>query len=226
MAPKVGVVLSGCGYLDGSEIHEAVLALYFLDRAGAEIHCFAPDRDQFHVINHLTGEPTGEVRNVLVESARIARGAVRDLREADMDSLDALVLPGGYGAAKNLSDFAFRGTQCEVDPDLARILSSAVAAKKPILAICISPAVLAAALRRMGSHAVSLTIGDDVETARAIESLGCRHVPCSVDRVVVDEQHRIISTPAYMLGPGPGEVGAGIKEGVRRLLSWLGARSP
>lgn len=226
MAPKVGVVLSGCGYLDGSEIHEAVLALYFLDRAGAEIHCFAPDRDQFHVVNHLTGEPSGEVRNVLVESARLARGAVRSLREADMETLDALLLPGGYGAAKNLSDFAMKGPECAVDPDLARIVAAAIARRRPVLAICIAPAVVAAALRRMGSHAVTLTIGDDADTARAVERLGCRHQACPVDRVVVDEEHRVISTPAYMLGTGPAEVGAGIEAAVEVLMRWIGREAP
>lgn len=221
MAPKVGVVLSGCGYLDGSEIHEAVLVLYFLDRARAEIQCFAPDRDQFHVVNHLTGEPTRETRNVRVESARIARGAVMDLGQADMGALDALVLPGGYGAAKNLSDFAISGTECSVDPGLVRLIAAAVERRKPVVAICISPAVLAAALKRSGSPGASLTIGTDPEAARAVQALGCRHVSCGVDRVVVDEERRIISTPAYMLGSGPREVGAGIEEAIRRLMAWL-----
>lgn len=219
---RVGVVLSGCGYLDGAEIQEAVFTLYFLDRAGATVECFAPDKPQMHVVNHLDGQPTGETRNVLVESARIARGNVRDLAQADMTELDALALPGGYGAAKNLSTFATAGKDAEVDPDLVRLVGAALEAKKPILAICISPAILAAALAKHGS-AAKLTIGDDADTAAAIEALGSAHEACPVDRAVVDDARRIISTPAYMLGPGPKGVAAGIEQGVAKLMSWLGS---
>jgi enhancing lycopene biosynthesis protein 2 len=217
---RVGVVLSGCGYLDGAEIQEAVFTLYFLDRAGVTIDCFAPNKPQMHVVNHLDGEPTGETRNVLVESARIARGQVRDLAEAKMNDLDALALPGGYGVAKNLSTFATAGKDAELDPDLVRLVGEAVAAGKPILAICISPAILAAALAKHGSSA-KLTIGDDAGTAAAIEALGSTHQNCSVERAVVDEEHKIVSTPAYMLGPSPKGVAAGIEQGVAKLMSWL-----
>jgi enhancing lycopene biosynthesis protein 2 len=217
---RIGVVLSGCGYLDGAEIQEAVFTLLFLDRAGAEVQCFAPNKPQMHVVNHLDGEPTGETRNVLVESARIARGEVRDLAEAKMEELDALALPGGYGVAKNLSSFATAGKDAEVDPELVRLVGEAVKAGKPVLAICISPAILAAALAKHGSKA-KLTIGDDAGTAEAIEALGSTHQRCPVDRAVVDEEHKIISTPAYMLGPGPKGVAAGIEQGVAKLMSWL-----
>lgn len=218
--PSVGVVLAGCGFLDGAEIHEAVFTLYFLDRAGFDVHCFAPSRPQHHVVNHLTGEPTAETRNVLVESARIARGKIAPLDTASMSELSALVLPGGYGAAKNLSDLAFRGPDAEVDQDLLRLIGEAVAAHKPILAICISPAVVAAALRKLGKHA-ELTIGNDEATAQAIEKMGSRHTSCAVTDAVVDEANRIISTPAYMLGPGPKDVAAGIESAVQTLAHWL-----
>lgn len=220
MAAKVGVVLSGAGYLDGSEIQEAVFTLLFLDRAGAEIHCYAPDRDQMHVVNHLTGKPTEERRNVLVESARITRGNIEPLSAAKMADLDALVLPGGFGAAKNLSNFATAGAQAEVEADLVRLIGEAVEQNKPIGAICISPAVLAVALERVGSEA-TLTIGNDSGTAGAIEALGSHHEVCPVDRVVVDEAHKIVSTPAYMLGPGPKGVAAGIEQTVNTVLGWI-----
>ncbi len=220
MPARIGVVLSGCGYLDGSEIQEAVFTLYFLDRAGARTYCFAPDRLQMHVVDHLTGQPTGEQRNTLAEAARITRGKVTDLARASMTELDALVLPGGYGAAKNLSDFATKGTDCTVDPQLRRLIGEAVTARKPIVAICISPAILAIALRTAGISA-KLTIGDDRETANAIEQLGCSHEDCPVDRAIVDEQHRIVSTPAYMLGPGPKGVADGIEQAISTLMRWL-----
>ncbi len=222
--PSVGVVLAGCGFLDGAEIHESVLSLYFLDRAGFDIHCFAPDKPQHHVINHLTGEPMAETRNVLVEAARIARGKVKPLSQAQMSHIDALVIPGGYGAAKNLSDLAFRGAQAEVDGDLVRLIGEAVTAHKPIVAICISPAVVAAALHKLGRGA-TLTIGHDEGTAQAIEQLGSQHKTCAVTHAVVDEANRIISTPAYMLGPGPKDVGAGIEEAVATLTRWLHGRA-
>jgi enhancing lycopene biosynthesis protein 2 len=217
---KVAVILSGCGYLDGAEIQEAVFSLYFLDRAGAEVRCFAPDRDQMHVVDHLRGEPTEETRNVRVESARIARGEVDALCDARMDDFDALVIPGGFGAAKNLSSFATEGAGASVDEDFVRLVGEAVSARKPIVAICISPAVLAAALAKVGSKA-TVTIGNDAGTASAIESLGSTHSDCPVHEAVIDEEHRIISTPAYMLGPGPKGVGAGIEQAIGTLMGWL-----
>ena len=217
---RVGVILSGCGFLDGAEIQEAVLALYFLDRAGAEIQCFAPDRDQMHVVNHLTGDATSEMRNVLVESARIARGEIRDVSQATMSELDALVMPGGFGAAKNLSDFVAKGPDADVDPNVVRLVGEAVKAGKPIVAICISPAVLAAALAKNG-YSAKLTIGSDEGTAAAIEKLGSNHQQCPVDRCVADDDRKILTTPAYMLGPGPKDVGAGIEQAIEKLMEWL-----
>ena len=215
MAARVGVVLSGCGFQDGAEIHESVLTLLALDRAGADVQCFAPDVAQRRVVNHLTGEETGEVRNVLVESARIARGEVKDLREAAADDLDALVLPGGFGAALNLSDFAVKGPEGSVDPDLEQLLRAMHAAKKPIGAICIAPAVIAQAL---GAEGPTLTIGNDADTAEAIQTCGAAHEACPVDAFVVDLENRIVSTPAYMLGPGVKDVAAGIEQCVAEVL--------
>lgn len=219
---KVGVVLSGCGFRDGAEIHESVLTLYFLERAGIEYRCYAPDQTQSSVVNHLTGEPTHETRNVLVESARIARGEIDPLANADMANLDALVLPGGFGAALNLSDFASQGADATVNADLLRLVADAVVAKKPIVAICIAPAVLAVALQKAGVSS-TVTIGNDEGTAAAIANTGCSHENCPVERAVIDEAHRVISTPAYMLGPGPKGVGAGIEQAIGTLAQWLRA---
>ena len=206
--------------MDGAEIQESVLTLYFLDRAGIGVSCFAPDRPQMHVMNHLTGETTDERRNVLVESARIVRGSVQDLANASMKAFDALVLPGGFGVAKNLSDFAVKGPAATVAPELVRVIGEAVEAKKPIVAICIAPAILAAALSKLGA-AARVTIGDDAATAQAIESLGSIHQVCPVEEAVVDERHRIVSAPAYMMKAGPLGVGKGIEAAIGKLASWL-----
>jgi enhancing lycopene biosynthesis protein 2 len=216
MTTRVGVVLSGCGFKDGGEIHESVLTLLALDRAGAEVHCFAPDVDQAKVVNHLTGEPVEETRNVLVESARIARGEIKDLEEANADDLDALVLPGGFGAAMNLSDFAVKGPDGTVNPTLAKLLRDMHAQKKPIGAICIAPATVALAL---GSEKPTLTIGNDAGTAQAIEACGASHQDCPVDDFVVDRERRIVTTPAYMLGPSIRHIAAGIDRCVAEVLS-------
>ena len=217
---KVAVILSGCGFLDGAEIQESVFTLYFLDVAGAQVRCFAPNRDQMHVVDHLKGEPTDETRNVLVESARIARGAVEELSGLKMDEFDALVMPGGFGVAKNLSEFATKGADASVDEDLVRVVGEAHRAGKPIGAICISPAVLAAALKQVGSSA-TLTIGNDEGTASAVEALGSTHQACPVNEAVFDAEHKIASTPAYMLGPGPKGVAAGIQKTVEQVLAWI-----
>jgi enhancing lycopene biosynthesis protein 2 len=192
---RIGIVLSGCGYQDGSEIHEATLALLTLQEAGATVECFAPAKPQTRVANHLTGASASGTRQVLEESARIARGKIRDLREASPAALDALVLPGGFGAALNLSDFALKGTAATVDADLERLLLAMHEAGKPIGAICIAPAVLAKVFGRLAPR---LTIGRDRGTAEALTALGAVHVEAAVTDCVVDPKNRLVTTPAYM----------------------------
>ena len=216
---KIGVLLSGCGVFDGSEIHEAVLTLLALDRAGAEIVCLAPNVEQAHVIDHLTQKETGEKRNVLVESALIARGEVKDLNDVKAADLDGLTIPGGFGAAKNLSDFAFKGQDATVLPDVQRLLSEMVAAGKPVGAICIAPATLTKAL---SDKKPEVTIGSDSGTAAAIEAMGGKHKTCTVDMIHVDEANRIVSTPAYMLGPSIKDVAEGIEKLVAKVLELAG----
>jgi len=213
---KGGVLLSGCGVFDGAEIHEAVLTLLALDRAGAEIVCMAPNVEQAHVINHLTQEVTAEKRNVLVESARIARGEIKDLKDVQAGDLDALIMPGGFGAAKNLSDFAFKGPQATVHPEVKRLLTDLAAAGKPIGAICIAPATLTKAL---ADRKPEVTIGTDAGTASAIEAMGGRHKSCSVDMIHLDAGNKLVSTPAYMLGPGIKDVALGIEKLVARVVA-------
>ena len=218
MGAKIGVVLSGCGFQDGAEIHESVLTLLAIERGGAEAVCFAPDIAQAQVVNHLTGETVDETRNVLVESARIARGAIRDVREADPASLDALVLPGGFGAALNLCTFAKDGPEATVDDGVASLVRAMHAAGKPIGAICIAPALIAKVL---GAEAPTLTIGTDEGTAGAIEACGATHRSCPVEEFVVDVDQRIVTTPAYMLGPGVKDVAAGIERCVGEVLRMI-----
>jgi enhancing lycopene biosynthesis protein 2 len=217
MVMTVGVILSGSGFKDGTEIREAVLALLALDRAGAEVRCFAPDIEQAVVIDHLRGQPAaGEKRNVLVESARIARGKVEDIRKAQAKDLDALVMPGGFGAAMNLSTFASKGADAAVNADVARLLRDMHAAKKPIGAICIAPAVVAKAL---GFAHPRLTIGNDKGTAAAVEACGAVHQDCPVEGFVVDRENRIVSTPAYMYGARLSEIATGIDKCVAEVMA-------
>ncbi|TCD48784.1 isoprenoid biosynthesis glyoxalase ElbB [Chlorobium sp. N1] len=217
MKKRIGVILSGCGHLDGSEIQEAVLTLLSIDRMGAEAVCFAPDIPQHHVVNHLSGEEEpGARRRVLEESARIARGRVADLSKFDADLLDALVIPGGYGAAKNLSTYAFKGAECEVDEGVARAVRLMHEARKPIGFICIAPAIAAKVL---GREHPELTIGSDAETARSLEAMGARHRECPVSEAHVWQEGKIVSTPAYMLGPSIAEVAKGIERLVEEVLA-------
>ncbi len=216
---KIGVLLSGCGVFDGSEIHEAVLTLLFLDKAGAEIVCMAPNIDQHHVIDHLTQHPTTEKRNVLVESARIARGNIKDLKDVDASQIDGLIIPGGFGAAKNLSDFAFKGADAQVLPEVKNLLGSLLKANKPVGAICIAPATLTKAL---SDKKVEVTIGTDSQTAATIESMGGTHKVCTVDMIHCDESNKIVSTPAYMLGPGIKDVAQGIEKLVNKVVELAG----
>jgi len=215
--PKVAVILSGCGVYDGAEIHESVITLLALDRQGAEVSIFAPNIPQYHVINHLTGQEMNEKRNVLVESARIARGSIKDLADANIADFDAVIFPGGFGAAKNLCDFAFKGVNCSVNPTVEKFIVEAFRAKKVLGFICIAPALLARVAAGLDLHP-NLTIGTDAETSKAIEHMGACHVSCMVKESVVDEKNKIVSTPAYMLGQSIGEVAAGIEKLVEKVI--------
>ena len=215
----VGVVLAGCGYLDGAEIHEATLTLLALDREGVTVRYLAPDVPQMHVVGHGTGEPEAEAtRNVREESARIARGPVEDLATVQASELDALIIPGGFGAAKNLCSFAVDGPDCSVHPDVARIVEDTFDAGKPLGLMCIAPAIGAKVL---GKHSIHLTIGNDAGTAGALETMGAVHVNAAVDEAVVDPNHKVVSTPAYMLGPSIAPVARGIDKLVSQVVAWL-----
>lgn len=213
---KVAVVLAGCGVYDGAEINEAVLTLLCLEQQGASYQCFAPDIEQMHVVNHLTGEPAqGESRNVLVEAARIARGNIRDLAQANAGEFDALLVPGGFGAAKNLSNFAVAGAEMEVQSDFLSLARAFHQSGKPIGLICIAP-VMAAAICGEGTRC---TIGNDADTAAAINAMGGEHLECPVSEARVDAQRKMVTTPAYMLAGSVSEAYSGISECVKEVLA-------
>lgn len=215
---KIGVVLSGCGVFDGSEIHEATFTLLAIDRAGCQAVCMAPNVE-FPVTNHLTKEASGEVRNVLTESARIARGDIVDIAGVAAADLDAIVLPGGFGAAKNLCDFAMKGAAASINPEVARLLREMAAASKPIGAICIAPVVIAAVLGKQ--LAATVTIGNDGGTAAEIEKTGAKHEECPVHEIVVDRNNKIVSTPAYMLATRISQAADGIDRCVKEVINLI-----
>ena len=215
---KIGVVLSGCGVYDGSEIQEAVITLLAIDRHGCKAVCMAPDVD-LSVINHLTTQETGEKRNVLVESARIARGNIRNIKEVTAAELDAIIFPGGFGAAKNLCDFAMKGAAASVNPDVARLLKEMAAAGKPIGAVCIAPALIASVLGR--EYSPTLTIGNDAGTAAEIDKTGAKHQECPVTEFVLDRKNKLVTSPAYMLATRISEVAEGIDKCVREVVKLI-----
>ena len=210
---KIAVVLSGCGVYDGAEIHESTLTMLAIAQQGAAYQCFAPDMDQAHVVNHLTGEEMVEKRNVLVEAARIARGDIKPLSEYNPAEYDAIVFPGGFGAAKNLCTFAFDGPNCSVNPDVETAIRSTVKAEKPLGALCISPAVVAKVLGD-----VNVTIGQDKGTAEAIEKLGATHTTTTHGEIVVDEKYKLVTTPCYMLDATISQIADGANNIVAKIL--------
>jgi len=191
---KIAVVLSGCGVFDGAEIHEATMSLYAIAKNGGSYEIFAPDIEQHHVINHITGEEMDETRNVLIESARIARGSIHPLTEFNQADFDGLLFPGGFGAAKNLSDWAFKGPESTVIKEVGDVIRAMVEAGKPVGALCISPVLLAKTL-----EGARLTIGSDADTAAAIVTAGASHIETTHGEVVVDDRYKIVTTPCYML---------------------------
>jgi enhancing lycopene biosynthesis protein 2 len=213
---KFAIVLSGCGVYDGTEIHEATLSMLAIARLGGSYQVFAPDMDQYHVLNHLTGQVMEESRNVLVESARITRGKIRDLKEFHPDEFDGLLFPGGFGAVKNLCTWALDGANATVIPEVEDAIKGMVQLHKPIGALCISPVILAKVL-----GGVRLTIGDDQATARALESLGATHISTTHGEVVVDNKYKLATTPCYMLEATIDQIADGAENVVKTMLELM-----
>ncbi|NRF14629.1 isoprenoid biosynthesis glyoxalase ElbB [Vibrio coralliilyticus] len=211
---KIAVILSGSGVFDGAEIHESVLALHAIEKQGASWHCFAPNIDQLHVINHITGEEMAETRNVLTEAARIARGNIEDVAKLNAEEFDALLLPGGFGAAKNLTDFAVNGAECSINTHVASACRAFAQARKPAGYLCIAPAIIP----MIYDNGVKGTIGNDDATASAFNALGGEHITCEVDDIVFDEEHKVLSTPAYMLAGNISQAASGIEKLVSKLV--------
>ncbi len=228
MAQKIGVLLSGNGVYDGSEIHESVFTLLAIDENKGEAVCIAPNVDQHHVVNHLSGDEMDEKRNVLVEAARIARGAVTDLAEVTHEGLDALVIPGGFGAAKNLTKWAFSGPDGEINTEVKRIINEFVNAQKPIVGLCMGPTVIAKALEgaELKEH---LTVGTTEESSpyeiaaisAGMEKVGAVAEMKSIKEVHVDEENRIITAPCYMMDGSITDVRNNIKQAIDALFEML-----
>jgi len=215
------VMLCGAGRADGSEMHESGCALLSLAQVGLPYRCFAPDAAQTEVVNHLTGKATvGESRNMLVEAARIARGEISDLAKAQADDLLAIVIPGGLGCGKNFCSYAYDGAACHVNADLERLIVAMHAQRKPIVALCLAPVIVA---RVLGGRnvPVKVTIGNDAKTSAAVQAMGAIHEPCAADRCVVDEEHRVLTTPCYMNAASVAEVYAGVKQTMEALSRLL-----
>ena len=218
MTVKIGVILSGCGFMDGAEIQESVMTLYAIEQEGATYDCYAPDIKQHHVVNHLKGEESaGESRNVLEEAARIARGNIKPLSAFDPASVDGLILPGGFGVAKNLSDFAFKGADLAVLDDLESAVSGVRSAGKPVGALCIAPAVMA----KLVGDDLRLTIGSDPGTAGALEALGARHEGTTFGEIVVDEAKKVVTAPCYMLDSSVSHVAVEARKVVKALIGLM-----
>ncbi len=213
---KVAVVLSGSGVFDGAEIHEATFTLYAIMKNGGEYEIFAPDVEQHHVINHITGEEMNEKRNVLIESARIARGAIKPLSDFDAENFDAIIFPGGFGAAKNLSSFAFDGADFNINKEVIASILGMVQTGKPIGALCISPVIIAKVL-----GGVELTIGQDEETANAITEMGSVHINTNNGEVIIDEGYKVATTPCYMLDANIMDIADGANNVVKAVFKMM-----
>ena len=214
---KFAVVLSGCGVYDGAEIHEATLTMYSIVKAGAEYQIFAPDIMQHHVVNHITGEEMDEKRNVLVESARIARGNIKPLNELNMSDFDSVVFPGGFGAAKNLSSFAFDGENYKVNLDVERVVKEAVEARKPIGALCIAPVILAEIFNDS-----KITLGNEKDpSADAVKKMGVDYIATTHGDVVIDEKYKLVTSPCYMLDANILQIGEGAENVIATIMSML-----
>jgi enhancing lycopene biosynthesis protein 2 len=210
---KFAVILSGCGVFDGSEIHEAVLTLLAIDRAGARYQCFAPDIPQYHVIDHTTGAEMPEKRNVLTEAARIARGEIKPLSAFSAEEYDALVFPGGFGAAKNLCNWAVKGDNCSINPEVESAVKAMYDSSKPIGAMCISPVILAGIFK-----GTNLTTGNDTASKKFIETKGNQYTQTANGEVVVNGIRKLVTTPCYMLDATISMIAEGTENLVKEMM--------
>ena len=225
---KIGVLLSGCGVYDGSEIQEAVFTLLAIDENRAEAICFAPDEEQYHVVNHINGEEMKEKRNVLLESARIARGNIKSLSDVSINDFDALVIPGGFGAAKNLNQWAINGPDGDINNTVKELIIKVVKAGKPIVGLCMGPTVIAKALEGTGVQAI-LTVGtiekkspyDIKGISDGMNSIGAKAIMKTIDEIAVDETNKIITAPCYMMEASVSEVRNNIKLSIDKLVEMV-----
>jgi len=213
---RFAVVLAGCGVFDGTEIHEATLTLLAIAKAGGSYECFAPDKEQTQVINHLTGKSMTEERNVLVESARITRGKIKPLNLYEPEKFDAVIFPGGFGVAKNLSTLAFEGSDCTIDPEVELAVLASVEARIPIGALCIAPALIVKIL-----PGADVTIGKDRETVRIIEKMGGNHHETNHAEVIIDEKYKLVTSPCYMLDAHILQIEEGTRNVVDELIKLM-----
>lgn len=214
MSKKVAVILAGCGVFDGSEIYESVLTFLYIEEQGASYQAFAPNITQHHVINHITGEEDPVPRNVLIEAARIVRGDIKDLSELNIEDFDALIIPGGFGVAKNLSDFAFKAQDMQVQAECLNVAQSFKSAKKPIGLFCIAPALA----EKIFKNSAEVTIGNDKDTIISLEAMGAKHIDCDVYEAYIDEKNLLVTTPAFMLAETISEAAPGIELSVKSVL--------
>jgi enhancing lycopene biosynthesis protein 2 len=212
---KIAVILAGSGVKDGSEIHESVMALWALAKNDIAYECFAPNKDQYHVVNHLTGEIMPEKRNILIESARIARGNIKPLNELNVAEFSGVLIPGGYGTAKNLCSYAYEGDNYKVDSEVEKVIKEFHATKKPIVALCIAPMIIAKVLKS------KVTIGNDTETARIVEHVGAKHENANFNEIIIDTENKIITTPCYMLANNIYQISLGIEKAVEALKEMI-----
>ncbi|EHK2924623.1 isoprenoid biosynthesis glyoxalase ElbB [Vibrio parahaemolyticus] len=213
---NIAVILSGCGVFDGSEINETVLTLLSLEKNKVSYQCYAPDMEQHHVINHISGVEQQSSRNILVESARITRGNIKPLQELDEKKHDALIVPGGFGVAKNLCDFALKGENYSILNEFQNVMEAFALAKKPVGYMCIAPILLPKVYKN-----IKCTIGNDKTTAEVIEKLSGKHIDCTVDDIVTDTEHKVVTTPAYMLAENIYQAHLGIEKLVEKVLSMI-----
>ena len=217
-SPKIAVVLAGCGRADGSEVFETVTALLAIAKNGGSYQCFAPNIEQSAVVNILTGEKTNERRSVLIEAGRICRGDIKDLKEFNVKDFDAVIFPGGLGAVTNWCDYAAEGVNCTVNQDISNTMLKCYDNKLPIGAMCIAPVVVAKVL---GGYGIKITIGSDEQTARAVEAMGAVNEVCQATEIAVDEKHKIVTTPAYMMAHSITEVAEGADKIVKAIMKML-----
>ena len=215
---KTAIILSGCGQVDGSETHETILTILALEQHNLDWEGLAPSGLQTEVYDHYTNTKENiSPSSMITEAARLVRGNITIINAVNASDYAAVIIPGGAGVIKNLSNYSTAGINFTIHPELLAFMATIVRLQIPAGFICIAPILIP----KLYGNKPKLTIGSNVELAAKIVQIGGEHCDCLANDIVIDHAQKIVSTPANMVAKNIVEVYHGIYKLVTQIANWI-----